>query len=64
MKKINLVWVPKTPLQMVQREFTTLGISANRDKSLRQRGKPGQTPVPIPPLKQTNKHELVYLHLD
>ena len=39
---------------MVQREFTTLGISANTDTSVRQRREPGQALVPIPPLKQTN----------
>ena len=40
---------------MVQREFTTLGISANTDTSVRQRGEPGQALVPILTLKQTNK---------
>ena len=39
---------------MVRREFTTLGISANTDKFVRQSGEPGQDLVPIPPLKQTN----------
>ena len=39
---------------MVQRKFTPLGISAIMDMSVRQRGEPGQAPVPIPPLKQTN----------
>ena len=50
----RLVRVPKTPLQMAQREFPTLEISANTDTSLRQRGEAGLTPIPIPPLKQTN----------
>ena len=35
-------------------DFCCLGISANTDTSLRQKGKLGQAPVPIPPLKQTN----------
>ena len=39
---------------MVQREFTTLGISANMDMFVRQRGEPGQASVPIPPKKETN----------
>ena len=43
---------------MVQREFTTLGISANRNTSVKQRGEPGQAPVTIPPLKQTNSSHL------
>ena len=32
------------------------GISADMDTSIRQRGETGQAPVPIPPLKQTNKN--------
>ena len=43
---------------MVQRKFTTLGISANTDMFVRQMGEPGQVLVPIPPLKQT-KNELI-----
>ena len=39
---------------MVQNEFTTLWISANMDTSVRQRREPGQTPVSIPPLKETS----------
>ena len=42
---------------MVQEEFITLGISANRDTSIRPWKEPGQTPVPIPPVKQTNNKE-------
>ena len=42
----------------VQRELTTLGISSNMDMYVRQRGEPGQAPVPIPPLKQTNMSTL------
>ena len=53
----TIVRIPKTPLQMVQRDFTTLGV--------RQRGGPGQTQAPIPPLKQTkkqtNKHILIHI---
>ena len=47
---------------MVQREFKTLGISANMDTSVRQRG--GGTGVspgtPIPPLKQTSAVLIIY----
>ena len=49
-------------------QYDDLGISANTDTSVRQRGEPGQTPVPIPPLKQTNsmtkntrkKHDYIF----
>ena len=44
------VRVPK-PL-MVQRELSTLGIFLQVRQA---KGGPGQAPVPIPPLKQTNK---------
>ena len=50
----NLVRVPKTPWQIVQREFTTFETSADTNMFVRQRGEPGQTPVSIPSLKQTN----------
>ena len=47
----TIVRIPKTPLQMVQRDFTTLGVR--------------QTQAPIPPLKQTkkqtNKHILIHI---
>ena len=43
---------------MVSRELTTLGNSANTNMSVRQRGEPGQSPVPIPPMKQINKSHM------
>ena len=46
---------PVMGARMVQREFTTLGISANTETFVRQMGEPRQAPVPIPHLKQTNK---------
>ena len=50
---------------MVQKEFSTLGISANKDTFVTQRGEPRQALVPIPPLKQTNnaKCSLIFDHL-
>ena len=52
----GLSYAPDPKIPMVQREFMTLGIYANTNTSVRQRKKPRQTPVFIPPLKQTNKN--------
>ena len=53
---VNAAGRTSSQIRVCQRGFTTLGIFAYTDMSVRQRGEPGQTPVPIPPLKQTNKH--------
>ena len=51
---VNAAGRTSSQIRVCQREFTTLGISANTDTFVRQKGELGQAPVPTPTF-ETNK---------